>query len=108
MLRLRTYEAGTAADLRQTPGPIDNGCLFAQDGNPLPNLRAGRDYCAFSERVRRQLTVGWLAGHARACCIMHLPWQEWRCLHETYGGGPVIARRTMNIYDECHKWATEV
>lgn len=59
------------------PGPISNQRLFKNNGSKVPrdNLVRGEHYRGVNERV-------------------------WNYLYGIYGGGPVIKRRTINIYAE--------
>jgi len=56
------------------PGPIDNARLLDKAGNPLPNQRAAVHYRGVNVRV-------------------------WRFLHGVYGGGPVLRRKEINLYE---------
>eukprot|EP00916_Digyalum_oweni_P005216 GHVL01009176.1.p1 GENE.GHVL01009176.1~~GHVL01009176.1.p1 ORF type:complete len:460 (+),score=84.30 GHVL01009176.1:200-1579(+) len=57
------------------PGPIDNSVLVDSDGIPYSNLIAAKHYKGVNEVI----------------------WKYWIT---RYGGGPVIARRTFNIYED--------
>jgi len=57
------------------PGPIDNARLLDKNADPLPNQRPIIHYRGVNVRV-------------------------WRFLHDKYGGGPELRRRTIDLYLE--------
>lgn len=60
------------------PGEIDNSCLFDKDGNIKSGLESLKQYKSISKDV-------------------------WDFLYSQYGGGPIIPRKTNDIYsDEPH------
>lgn len=62
------------------PGPISNHLLFSdlECKKLKPKLRAAIDYRGLSDKV-------------------------WQVYYQTYGGGPIIVRKKLNIYDEAKK-----
>ncbi len=58
------------------PGPISNHLLLKQNGDPIQNLRPGR------------------VGHYRG-----INSRVWDVFVGIYGGGPLLIRRTLDIYD---------
>ncbi len=58
------------------PGPISNHLLLKQNGDPIQNLRPGR------------------VGHYRGINV-----KVWSVFLGIYGGGPLLRRKTLDIYD---------
>ena len=58
------------------PGPISNDLLLKQNGDPIQNLRPGR------------------VGHYRGINV-----KVWSVFLGIYGGGPLLRRKTLDIYD---------
>ena len=59
------------------PGPISNHVLLKQNGEPIQNLKPGR------------------VGHYRG-----INYKVWNVFVTIYGGGPLLRRKFLNIYDK--------
>lgn len=81
------------------PGPIDNACILDAFGAPLPDLKPVADYRGVVRSVRGA-SGGPHASLLGLCMHVFVSLQVWHWLQDTYGGGPQIERRRINLYED--------
>ena len=82
------------------PGPIDNARLLGRGGKPLPNQRAVIHYRGVNVNVSLKAAAAELASPPPPVLCASSPLQVWTFLHDIYGGGPALRRRTIDLYEE--------